>query len=317
MIPLTILDLRTSPLTLFGRLSLEELLFRHSPKLSPSVGHRQQRRQRNYLLIGNCNVGRDWRIRTSLETPPTTKGKEFNIILGIGGKINKLVNFDELKSHAKRQEGDESNVTIIRRFTGGGTVVSDFLNTEFVSFIMTSSLSNLGVKGSEGPRGIMKWSRDFVYGEVFEDAGDESMVQFDLIENDYVIRSPSGNVRKIGGNAQAIAGDKFVHHTSFLFDYDEDVMRVLRLPERRPVYRGDKGHGDFVVGMGKGFKGYFNRGDLYDSVIKVVSQKFFVEDVLGYDDMVRGGVFDGKWEEWVRGEGGYGRGTRNRIITDV
>jgi lipoate-protein ligase A len=43
--------------------------------------------------------------------------------------------------------------------------------------------------------------------------------------------------RKIGGNAQAITGKRWLHHTSFLWDYDAQRMGLLRPPPKAPAYR--------------------------------------------------------------------------------
>lgn len=43
-------------------------------------------------------------------------------------------------------------------------------------------------------------------------------------ENDYLFGS-----HKIGGNAQSIIKDRWVHHTSFLWDYKPERMRYLQV----------------------------------------------------------------------------------------
>ena len=43
--------------------------------------------------------------------------------------------------------------------------------------------------------------------------------------------------RKFGGNAQAITGRRWLHHTSLLWDFDPDNMALLRPPARQPKYR--------------------------------------------------------------------------------
>ncbi len=43
--------------------------------------------------------------------------------------------------------------------------------------------------------------------------------------------------RKFGGNAQAITGKRWLHHTSFLWDYDPAAMALLKHPPRSPKYR--------------------------------------------------------------------------------
>jgi lipoate-protein ligase A len=67
---------------------------------------------------------------------------------------------------------------------------------------------------------------------------------FALRENDYVL----GNY-KMGGNAQSIVQHgRWLHHTSFLWDYDEHNMQnYLLLPKKRPAYRVDRSHDKFLV----------------------------------------------------------------------
>ena len=43
--------------------------------------------------------------------------------------------------------------------------------------------------------------------------------------------------RKFGGNAQSITKNRWVHHTSFLWDYDVKNMDYLKIPKRAPEYR--------------------------------------------------------------------------------
>lgn len=53
--------------------------------------------------------------------------------------------------------------------------------------------------------------------------------------------------QKIGGNAQAISGGRWLHHTSFLFDYRDELMALLKTPPKAPQYRLNRSHGDFVT----------------------------------------------------------------------
>jgi hypothetical protein len=83
-----------------------------------------------------------------------------------------------------------------------------------------------------------------------------------LRENDYVVGD-----HKIGGNAQGerrirniwfkrrsshggarpgIVRGRWVHHTSFLHDFDAARMGYLTLPARRPEYRRARPHGEFL-----------------------------------------------------------------------
>ena len=67
---------------------------------------------------------------------------------------------------------------------------------------------------------------------------------FQLTSNDYTMGD-----RKIGGNAQAIISKRWLHHTSFLWDYSEARMALLKEPERRPEYRGDRKHETFIAAL--------------------------------------------------------------------
>ena len=42
---------------------------------------------------------------------------------------------------------------------------------------------------------------------------------------------------KFGGNAQAITKQRFLHHTSLLWDYEDANMLLLKHPDRVPEYR--------------------------------------------------------------------------------
>ncbi|KAB1216722.1 hypothetical protein CJ030_MR4G003853 [Morella rubra] len=135
------------------------------------------------------------------------------IVMGISGKPAELL---EIKSVLC------DHIPVIRRFTGGGTVIVD-PSTIFVTFICNKD----AVPGLQPyPRPIMSWSEQ-IYNKVFQGIGD-----FHLRENDYVF----GN-HKFGGNAQSITKNRWIHHTSFLWDYEVRSMAYLKLPERAPEYR--------------------------------------------------------------------------------
>lgn len=68
-----------------------------------------------------------------------------------------------------------------------------------------------------------------------------SSAPFALREHDYTL-----GPHKFAGNAQSISRERWVHHTSFLWDFAEANMELLTLPEKRPVYREDRAHRDFL-----------------------------------------------------------------------
>lgn len=162
----------------------------------------------------------------------------------------------QVEKHVNVANAQQDRVKIIKRFTGGGTVfvdhhslfVSFIGNTQWLNFPMTTQQQvedgEKNVHRRAFPQDIMQWTELF-YQQVFEQHFPHMTGQFALRENDYVLGQ-----RKFGGNAQYITGGKvprWVHHTSFLWDYhDESMHRYLHLPERRPNYRESRDHSTFL-----------------------------------------------------------------------
>eukprot|EP00916_Digyalum_oweni_P011259 GHVL01018768.1.p2 GENE.GHVL01018768.1~~GHVL01018768.1.p2 ORF type:complete len:138 (+),score=26.56 GHVL01018768.1:993-1406(+) len=68
--------------------------------------------------------------------------------------------------------------------------------------------------------------------------------------------------RKIGGNAQSMSKNQFVHHTSFLWNANIQKMEaILAMPERQPKYRDSRSHKDFVGGVQSLLQGQFSSMD--------------------------------------------------------
>ncbi|XP_039056232.1 uncharacterized protein LOC120199098, partial [Hibiscus syriacus] len=82
---------------------------------------------------------------------------------------------------------------------------------------------------------------------------------------DYVF----GN-HKFGGNAQSITKNKWIHHTSFLWDFDVRNMAYLELPKRAPVYRSARGHLDFICRL----KDYMPRSTFIDKTVEAAATQF-------------------------------------------
>eukprot|EP00879_Flechtneria_rotunda_P014383 GHRR01015029.1.p1 GENE.GHRR01015029.1~~GHRR01015029.1.p1 ORF type:complete len:141 (+),score=44.78 GHRR01015029.1:112-534(+) len=82
----------------------------------------------------------------------------------------------------------------------------------------------------------MRWTEAF-YNGVFSKYG-----EFSLREHDYTF-----NNCKFGGNAQAITSKRWLHHTSFLWDYESKNMLALKNPAKQPKYREKREHGQFLV----------------------------------------------------------------------
>jgi lipoate-protein ligase A len=142
------------------------------------------------------------------------------IVMGISGKVEQLINVPLLQQRP---------VPLIRRFSGGGTVFVD-QHTCFITWICNSK----SIDVSCCPKAIMQWTEN-IYKKSF------SNIPFALRENDYVLGD-----KKCGGNAQYMRKDRWLHHTSFLWDFHTDNMNYLLHPPKMPVYRQQRNHNDFL-----------------------------------------------------------------------
>ncbi len=147
-------------------------------------------------------------------------GSSQSIVMGISGKVEELIDIAKAKA---------ANIPLIKRFSGGGTVVVDE-NTLFVTFMFNSQEFPF----QPFPEPIHRFAADFYKG-VFTD------LPFAFRENDYVLED-----KKFGGNAQYIQRHRWLHHTSFLWDYNPENMDLLLLPKKAPAYRSGRKHSDFL-----------------------------------------------------------------------
>lgn len=141
--------------------------------------------------------------------------------MGISGKPEALLHLDSVQ---------RDQIPVIKRCSGGGTVIVDE-NTFFITFIMAKDHIDIPAF----PEKILRWSAN-LYVDAWQ------IPDFHLKENDYCIGD-----KKCGGNAQYITKDRWLHHTSFLWDYKGRNMNYLRFPDKRPKYRGDRLHADFLT----------------------------------------------------------------------
>lgn len=144
---------------------------------------------------------------------------EKTVVMGLSGIAQELVDLEKTQ---------RDQIPIIRRFTGGGTVIVDEL-TLFISFIFNKDAHSFDLF----PKEIMYWSHT-IYEKAFS-------VPLLLRENDYVIGE-----KKCGGNAQYISKERFIHHTSFLWDFKKESMSYLLQPKKAPAYREGRSHLDFL-----------------------------------------------------------------------
>ncbi|WP_194848429.1 lipoate--protein ligase family protein [Candidatus Neptunochlamydia vexilliferae] len=148
------------------------------------------------------------------------QGSPPSIVMGISGKPETLVNTTKL---------EEKPIPLIKRYSGGGTVVVDH-NTLFASLIFEKKVHDFPCY----PEPILRWSES-LYQKALDIPG------FHLRENDYVIGE-----HKCAGNAQYIKKERFVHHTTFLWDYETSAMDYLLYPPKTPNYRDGRSHDAFL-----------------------------------------------------------------------
>lgn len=172
------------------------------------------------------------------------------IVMGISGIREKLIDIERLS---------ECPIPVIRRFSGGGTVFVD-KDTVFATWICNAD----DVKVACYPQQVHAWTVEF-YQKTFP------MLNMHLRENDYVIGE-----RKWGGNAQYLSKGRWLHHTSMLWDYNSNNMNYLLLPTKRPEYRLNRSHGDFLCCLRDHFP---ERYQVKRQIVQQMQREFVVREV--------------------------------------
>jgi lipoate---protein ligase len=161
-----------------------------------------------------------------------------SIVMGISGKPREWIDIKKIQT---------APLPLIKRYSGGGTVIVDDA-TLFVSFIFQKEMHDFPCY----PEPILRWSEKFYKEALF-------IPEFHLLENDYVIGK-----HKCGGNALYIKKHRFVHHSTFLWDYKEKHMDYLLHPPKAPSYRETRSHSEFLCRL----KDYLDSKSHFVSCIK-------------------------------------------------
>jgi lipoate-protein ligase A len=144
---------------------------------------------------------------------------------------------DRVASEANVEECRKENIPILRRCSGGGTVVQGrgCLNYSLVLRIPDEgALSNL----SQTNQFVMNRTRQAL-----------QTLTSQTIEVRGITDLAIGG-SKFSGNAQRRRRNFLLFHGTFLYDFDLGLVdRVLEMPTRQPDYRGDRSHRDFVTNL--------------------------------------------------------------------
>jgi lipoate-protein ligase A len=137
------------------------------------------------------------------------------------------------------------------------------------------------------------------------DSDTSGIPNFSLIENDYCLGQ-----RKMGGNAQSIVKNGWLHHTSFLWDYDTANMGYLTLPDKRPAYREDRPHDDFLCKLSEAYPD-LKKADFYDALKHTACEEYEVEHVTVRQALEVVTQQAGGMQAW------YDKGGRTRVIEEL
>jgi len=161
--------------------------------------------------------------------------------------------------HVNQALAVKDHIPIIQRFSGGGSVVVDS-KTFFATYIFNKE----DHPAKPFPEPILQWT-----GSIYEKALE--IKNFSVRENDYVIENT-----KCGGNAQYIQKNRWLHHTTFLWDYEDENMNYLLHPPKIPTYRKDRSHTDFLCRI-KDF--HPNREDLPKQIEEELKNHFQIKKI--------------------------------------
>jgi lipoate-protein ligase A len=310
---LSYLDLRGLGLSILERLILEEFLLKHDT--------------RRWILVGTHSAFPHRFLQNSEVDIPN----EIAIVMGIGGKPKELLHLAHVQ---------EDQVPVLKRFTGGGTVVMDMdaIWTTLIGRPVRHDVEEqFPLYPAHFPRPIMEYTANTFYQPLFqrlacvqeskriskptmttgrktlvlntkscamENTGllytlpttvaattnnennisvTDPMPLLQLRENDYVMGD-----YKIAGNAQSITKEGWLHHTSFLWNFDPNNMeRYLTLPTKRPTYRKDRSHTQFLTSL-QSIYPLLNKTDFFHSLFETCSAAGFVVERPTWPDVRRG-----------------------------
>lgn len=151
----------------------------------------------------------------------------YAVVVGRGCRVKQDVHLDRC---------EQDGVPVIRRFSGGGTVV---LGPSCLVYTLVLSLN-----ANPGLRDI-SFCHQFVAKRLQASC---KLLGVDAELQGYSDLCVGG--RKFSGNSLKVGKTHVVYHGTLLTGFDlEMIPRYLKMPPRRPAYRNDRDHLDFLVNV--------------------------------------------------------------------
>jgi lipoate-protein ligase A len=207
----------------------------------------------NLLRLCNVPILEQLRIEEGLLRTDTenwliiNEGSPKSIVMGISGNPSTLIDEEKVT---------QDQIPLIQRFSGGGTVFVDE-DTLFTTFIFQKEIHPF----PPYPKEILHWVGGF-----FKEA--LPLKEFTIRDNDFTLGE-----KKIGGNAQYIRKDRWLHHTTFLWDFDPRNMEYLLHPPTEPSYREGRLHSDFITKI----KPHLSKQAMLDAILNNLHSRFDIE----------------------------------------
>lgn len=182
---------------------------------------------------------------------------EYFIVMGRAGKIDQ-----DCFTYKCIKEG----IKIIRRLSGGGTVLQG--------------------PGCLNYSAIVAYERDHSYRDIkysYRDLLSKVASEFKLKGCDieyFPVSDLALDKKKVSGNAQARKHKFFLHHGTFLYDFDIDrISSYLKHPAKEPDYRDGRSHLDFLTNVP------LSKEDIKEAVSKAFDSDEYVLELSGDDTL--------------------------------
>jgi lipoate-protein ligase A len=172
-------------------------------------------------LLDLCEAGESDELLRFWEPP------ESFVVLGYGNRVSAEVNVGFC---------DENGIPILRRCTGGGAVLQ---GPGVLNYCLI-------LRAEEAPCGTIQGTNMFVMERLR--GAISGLLKKSVDVQGYTDLAIGG--LKICGNAQRRKKRFLIFHGSFLLGLDLGMVeRTLRMPSKRPEYRGNRAHRDFLLNL--------------------------------------------------------------------